>query len=122
YSWSPSGGTTASGSNLPAGTYTVTVTDANGCKTTQTVAITQPAIPYGIELVSQQNISCNGANDGSITVKINGGAPPYTYSWSPAGSNSASISNLSAGVYTLTVTDALNDTVTDTYTITEPVV
>src|SRR5690606_31602302 len=122
YSWSPSGGTGASASNLVAGTYTVTVTDANGCKTTQTVAITQPPVPYEIELVSQTDITCNGANDGSITVKVNGGAPPYTYSWTPAAGNSASISNLSAGVYTLTVTDALNDTVTDTYTITEPAV
>src|SRR5690606_18376335 len=101
YSWSPSGGTGASASNLVAGTYTVTVTDANGCKTTQTVAITQPPVPYEIELVSQTDITCNGANDGSITVKVNGGAPPYTYSWTPAAGNSASISNLSAGVYTL---------------------
>src|SRR5690606_24357440 len=106
YSWPPSGGTGASASNLAAGTYTVTVTDANGCKTTQTVAITQPPVPYEIELVSQTDITCNGANGGSITVKVNGGAPPYTYSWTPAAGNSASISNLSAGVYTLTVTDA----------------
>src|SRR5690606_16056154 len=76
YSWAPSGGTAASASNLPADTYTVTVTDANGCKTTQSVVITQPAIPYEIVLVSQTNITCNGANDGKIIVKVNGGTAP----------------------------------------------
>ncbi|WLD23868.1 T9SS type A sorting domain-containing protein [Flavobacterium dauae] len=122
YSWAPSGGTAASASNLPADTYTVTVTDANGCKTTQSVVITQPAIPYEIVLVSQTNITCNGANDGKIIVKVNGGTAPYTYAWTPAAGNSASVSNLSAGVYTLTVTDADNNVTTETYTITEPVV
>ena len=100
YSWSPSGGSGATASNLVAGTYTVLVTDARGCTTAQSVVITQPAPPYEIVLVSKNDISCNGSNNGSITVTVTGGTAPYTYSWSPSAGNSPSVSNLSAGVYT----------------------
>ena len=120
YSWSPSGGSAASASNLTAGTYNVLITDARGCTITQSVVITQPVIPYDIHLVSQTNVSCNGLNDGSITVNVTGGMPPYTYSWSPSGGNTSAISNLTAGTYTLTVTDADSNIVTKSYTITEP--
>lgn len=123
YAWSPSGGTGDSASNLTAGTYTVLITDARGCTTTQTVVITQPAPPYEIVLVSKEDISCNGANDGSITVNVTGGTAPYTYLWStPLGGNSPSVSNLSPGAYTLTVTDSDNSTLTETFTIIEPAV
>src|SRR5690606_8151498 len=114
YAWSPSGGTGDSASNLTAGTYTVLITDARGCTTTQTVVITQPAPPYEIVLVSKEDISCNGANDGSITVNVTGGTAPYTYLWStPLGGNSPSVSNLSPGAYTLTVTDSDSSTLTE---------
>jgi len=122
YAWSPSGGTTDTATNLAAGTYSVLITDANGCTTTQSVVITQPAIPYDILLVSQQNISCNGANDGGITVNVTGGTPPYNYVWSNGGGNTATISNLAAGTYTLTVTDSDSSILTKSYVITEPTV
>src|SRR5690606_26743980 len=108
YSWSPSGGTADTATNLAAGTYTVLVTDANGCTATQSVVITQPAIPYDIVLVSQNNISCNGANNGSITINVTGGTAPYNYVWSNGGGNTPAISNLATGNYTVTVTDAFN--------------
>src|SRR5690606_8198062 len=122
YSWSPSGGTADTATNLAAGTYTVLVTDPNGCTATQSVVITQPAIPYDIVLVSQNNISCNGANNGSITINVTGGTAPYNYVWSNGGGNTPAISNLAPGNYTVTVTDAFNEVATASYTITEPAV
>ena len=121
YSWSPSG-SGATASNLAAGTYTVLQIDARGCTTAQSVVITQPAPPYEIVLVSKNDISCNGSNDGSITVTVTGGTAPYTYSWSPSAGNSPSVSNLPAGVYTLTVTDADSSIITKSFTILEPAV
>ena len=120
YGWSPYGGSTDTATNLGAGTYAVLVTDANGCTATQSVVITQPAIPYDIVLVTQRDISCNGANNGSITVNVTGGTPPYSYVWSNGGGNAAAISNLAAGTYTLTVTDSDSSVITKSYVITEP--
>ncbi len=122
YAWTPAVSTTDTANNLTAGTYTVLVTDANGCSTTQSITIAQPAIPYQILSVTQNNVSCNGSNDGNIAVTIAGGTPPYNYAWSNAGGNTPMISNLIPGAYTLTVTDADSSVLTATYTITEPAV
>src|SRR5690606_25433833 len=81
YLWS-NGATTATASNLVAGTYTVTVTDTNGCTANTSFVIDQP-IPLMIQSVSQVNVSCNGGNDGSAAVVVIGGNAPYTYLWSP---------------------------------------
>ncbi|MEO8734534.1 MAG: SprB repeat-containing protein, partial [Flavobacteriales bacterium] len=98
---------------LSAGTYTltVTVTDA-GCSRTQSFNVIQPAILAAVLspslLVYGQNISCHGGSDGSINTTITGGTGPYTATWTgPNGytSNSIHINGLSAGTYTLTVTD-----------------
>ncbi|TND09336.1 MAG: hypothetical protein FD123_1423 [Bacteroidetes bacterium] len=119
YSWAPSGGTGATASALCAGTYTVTVTDANGCTTTRTFNITQP--PAGVSATgAQTNILCNGQCTGSATVTASGGSTPYTYAWTPSGGTSASASALCAGTYTCTVTDANGCTTTRTFTITQP--
>src|SRR5690554_2540419 len=119
YLWTPSGQTTDTASNLTAGTYVVDITDAMGCTTQETVVITEP-IPLTITLVSQKDILCNGDANGEITVDVSGDYPPYTYNWSPNVGSGATVSNLSAGIYTLTVTDAINDTTTETFTIVEP--
>jgi len=103
YNWSPSGGTNASASGLTAGTYTCTVTDANGCITNDTVVVSQPAAITGSAAVT--NASC-GNSDGSATVTASGGTGALTYNWSPSGGTNASASNLAAGSYTCTVTDA----------------
>lgn len=119
YSWSPSGGNTASASGLAAGPYLVTVTDQNGCQDTVNVIITTTGGPT-INVVTQNNVSCNGGNNGSITVSASGTTPPYTYSWSPTGGNTATASNLSAGNYTVTVTDSIGCVSFQTFTITQP--
>ncbi len=118
YAWAPSGGNAATASNLCAGNYTCTVTDANGCTTTRTFAITQPTAITSTG--SQVNVLCNGQCTGSATVNPSGGSPGYTYAWAPSGGNAATASNLCAGTYTCTITDANGCTATRSFTITQP--
>ena len=119
YSWSPSGGTSATASGLSAGNYTVTVTDANSCTATRSFAITQPTV-LAASAGSRTNVSCNGGSNGTATVNVSGGTGTYTYSWSPSGGTSATATGLIAGNYTVTVTDANSCTTTQSFTITEP--
>ncbi|MBI4929431.1 MAG: gliding motility-associated C-terminal domain-containing protein [Bacteroidetes bacterium] len=120
YLWSNSqSGATAS--NLTAGNYSVLITDANGCTTSQSVSITQPAASLSSSVTST-NITCNGMNDGTAFVNANGGTGSYTYNWSPSGGSAASATGLIAGNYTATVTDANGCTNTNTFTITQPAV
>lgn len=110
-------GTDANISDLGAGTYTLTITDANGC------AATTSAILIEDELTVSANItpvSCAGIDDGSIEITITGGVQPYTVAWSgPNGfsSNNPSIFNLAAGDYTVVVIDDIDCEFTDTYTV-----
>ena len=119
YSWAPSGATTATATNLVAGTYTVTVTDANACQKTATVNITQPAALVA-SISAQTNVVCNGASTGSATVTASGGTPSYSYSWAPSGSKTATAMDLASGTYTVTVTDANACQQTATVNITQP--
>ncbi|MDB5250699.1 MAG: Fibronectin type domain protein, partial [Segetibacter sp.] len=118
YSWSPSGGTGATATGLSAGTHTVTVTDANGCTATKDFTITQPSALATTG--TQTDVSCFGGNTGSATASVTGGAAPYTYSWSPSGGTGATAIGLSAGTYTVSVTDANGCTATKAFTITQP--
>jgi gliding motility-associated-like protein len=118
YSWSPSGGNAATANNLSAGNYTCTITDNNGCTATHSFSITQP--PALTISSTQNNISCNGGNDGAASVVMNGGVTAYNFSWSPSGGTNASATSLTAGNYTCTVTDANGCTITESVTLTEP--
>jgi len=104
YSWNPGGQTTATATGLGAGTYTVTVTDNKNCTTTASVAVTAPAAI--IDSLSLVNVMCGGT--GSATVTAKNGTPPYTYQWQPGGQTTPSINGLSAGTYTVNVTDNNN--------------
>jgi gliding motility-associated-like protein len=119
YMWSPLGGTNATATNLPIGTYTVVATDANGCASQPAVStmITQPSIV--IINTTTNNVTCLGANNGSITASASGGTPGYTYLWLPA-TNGATISNLAPGTYTVQVTDFNSCVQTATAVITQP--
>lgn len=114
YSWSPSGGTASIATNLTAGVYTVTV--ANGsCTSTESVTIAQPT---AINLSTTATESNCGVPTGTASVTATGGMAPYTYSWAPSGGNMASATNLTTGIYTVTVTDANNCVQTATATVT----
>jgi len=126
YSWSPAVGSTLSldtidlAGGMAAGSYTVTVTDANSCTYNLTVTITSP--PQLIaSTTSSTNDICNGGQTGSAAIKATGGTPSYTYAWKPAVSTTTSASGLAAGNYVVTVTDSLKCTTRDTVKITQPV-
>ncbi len=119
YSWSPSGGSSATASGLTAGTYTVIITDANGCTSTITATILQP-LKTLYDSVSYVNLSCCNVPTGSVTVYPYGVTGSFSYSWNPGGQTTASISGLSAGTYTVSVTDSSGCTVTSAVTITQP--
>ena len=102
FNWS-NGGNTQVINNLASGTYVVTVTDSNGCSNTcQNTVGNSFAVECSIS--AQQDPTCLG-NDGIIVAQGLAGAPPYTYSWS-SGQNTSTITGLTAGTYTLTVTDS----------------
>jgi hypothetical protein len=115
FMWS-NGATTEDLSGLAPGTYDVTVTDFWGCTvtTSATVAARIPtAIVEGIV-----DASCFGYNDGSISLSVSGQSP-FTYMWSN-GNLTATLSNLEAGTYTVTVTDADGCTTVAAYVVDEP--
>lgn len=113
YLWN-TGQTTASISNLAAGTYSVLIKDNYQCELIDSFAISEPAL-LQINLISNDE-SYYQANDGSAAATATGGTPPYTYNWSN-GASTASINNLSPGNYNLTVNDASNCTATGMVTI-----
>ncbi|HTA27873.1 MAG TPA: SprB repeat-containing protein, partial [Bacteroidia bacterium] len=107
FTWTRGLSTTATATNLVAGSYTVTVKDAHSCNgTTVTFTITQPAaIRDSSVMALKTNVLCNGSSTGTATVGVKYGVAPYAYSWSPNVSSLATATGLSAGVYSVTVTD-----------------
>ncbi len=104
YVWS-NGLSTASITGLTAGNYIATATDANGCVITNNITISQPSA-ISVALAAT-NLNCNSNNTGSINSTVTGATAPYRFSWSN-GATGQNLSNLAAGVYRLTVTDANN--------------
>ena len=117
YAWSNSA-TTASITGVIAGTYSVTITDQNGCTSTSSATITEPASLIAASVVDS-NISCNGFSDGGASASAAGGTMPYTYAWSNA-ATTASITGVIAGTYSVTITDANGCTDSTSTTVTEP--
>ncbi|MGB5943846.1 MAG: T9SS type A sorting domain-containing protein [Leeuwenhoekiella sp.] len=116
YSWS-NGATTSTISGLEAGTYNVTVTDANGCTSTSTVTINEPDVLEAS--ATETKVSCNGGADGAIDLQVTGGTAPYTYLWSNE-ETVEDLEELTAGTYEVTVTDANGCTAKESIAVTEP--
>jgi gliding motility-associated-like protein len=122
YSWSTTPvQTNPTATGLAANTYVITVKDANQCTQTLSVTINNLSGPVAT-VFSSTNVSCNGQNDGSATITINGGTQPFTYSWAPSGGSLPTAANLAAGTYTLNATDANGCSTSASVTITEPLV
>ena len=120
--WMPTGQTTAIATGLcPNVTYTVTVTDANGCVASNTVTILQTII---ISITtSNTTLSCFGACDGIATANAAGGTIPYSFIWTgPSGIVSLlqTATGLCAGTYTVNVSVAVGCFNSDTVTFTNP--
>jgi gliding motility-associated-like protein len=110
---------TATAVGIDAGAYQVIVSDANGCQDSLAVLIEEPDSLL-LSLDDLTHVLCNGATSGSINLSTTGGTSAYSYLWSNGGGANEDLSNATAGVYTLTVTDANACTSQLSATITEP--
>lgn len=122
YNWSPSGGNTSSATGLVAGSYTVTVTDLSGCTASVNVSINNSGAAT-VTTASQTNITCNGGSNGAASVNATGGSGTLSYNWTPgnpAGDGTNSVSGLTAGTWTCTVTDQNSCITVQTVVITQP--
>ncbi|MFZ0280413.1 MAG: PKD-like domain-containing protein, partial [Bacteroidales bacterium] len=125
YNWS-NGMHTQDISDLVEGSYSVTVTDANGCSQTDSTRVNLPPdLTYNsvLSLFNGYNVSCYGSADGSIRIEPTSGTPPYIYSWQgPGGFNQTTdvITGLKAGQYIFSISDINLCTAFDTVTLTEP--
>ncbi len=104
FNWSVTGGNQSFITNLGAGVYSVSITDAYGCEGEASYEVTQPPI-LGVNLIVTDVHCADELEDGSIEALVNGGTPPYSYYWS-TGDTTATITDLVAGNYAVTVTDA----------------
>ena len=116
YLWNTTA-TTAGLNNLAAGTYTVTITDANNCTALYTATLTEPNTLTATATVT--DVHCYGDYTGEVNVTTTGGTPGYTYLWSN-GEATTQISSVYAGNYTVTITDAHNCKATKAVTVSEP--
>ncbi len=119
YTFNWGGGiTTEDRTGLAAGTYTVIITDANGCTATVNATVTQPTtVVSGTTVVT--NISCNGGSNGAINLTPAGGTAPYTFNWG-GGITTEDRTGLAAGTYTVIITDANGCTATLNATVGQP--
>ncbi|MCX6291676.1 MAG: hypothetical protein NT126_07915, partial [Bacteroidetes bacterium] len=119
--WSPNSETTKSILALASGTYSVTATGSNGCKSTSSPVVIQVNPSPSVSITSTTNPSCFGTSNGSATALASGGTGTLGYSWnsSPV-QTTATASSLVAGTYTVTVTDANSCTATASATLTQP--
>jgi gliding motility-associated-like protein len=112
--------TTATATGLNAGTYEVTITDANGCTATNNVMILQPAVDMTVSITGV-NVLCNGGGSGSATAEVEGGLAPYEFSWNTVPEQTKeTATDLSAGIFIVTVTDSHGCIKTGSVNITEP--
>ncbi len=114
YNWTPNVSTTSSAQNLSIGTYTVTLTNEDGCQVDTNSTLIQPN-PLQINLIGSQISECGEAN-GFINVQGSGGFGNLTYNWNNA-QTGASLEGIDAGTYILTLSDANQCNLTDTFSI-----
>jgi len=112
-----SGATTDTVENVPAGIYTVAVSDLNGCVKTADVQVFEP--DGMVTSIAQTDLNCFDSNDGTATVDVTGGNAPYTYIWSND-DDQQTTSNLEASSYEVTVTDQTGCTRLDSVSINAP--
>ncbi len=121
YKWS-SNETGATATKLGPGTHThtVTITDVTGCTETATVSITENILPLSATIAQQNEIKCFGEKTAMLRTTVKGGKEPFQYKWSVAESAAVLANGVSAGTYSLTVTDATGQTTTSSIDVVEP--
>ena len=119
YLWNdPLAQTSPTATGLCVGSYTVMVTDANGCTNNSLLSIIETG-SFSSVIASSSDVTCNGAGDGAVSVSASNGNLPYTYLWN-TGSSNPSISGLSGGTYNVTVTDAIGCITVSSINLLEP--
>jgi len=119
YTSIPAGITSSANVNVPSGSYTVTVGDANGCSTyTLFNVVLLP--PYSMTATQVQSVTCNGLANGAASVNVVGGGGSYTFTWQPINQYGQTTWSLSAGIYTVIVKDKRGCILVDTVQIFEP--
>ena len=123
YLWS-NNDTTPNLTNVPAGHYVVTITDAHGCIKLDSIDLTEPdSLVGGVTsplTAGGYNIACKGQSSGIMDIAIIGGTPPFIIAWSTGDSNVTHLTHLLAGFYSVNITDHNGCTTMDTITLTEP--
>jgi hypothetical protein len=115
------GATTASIQDLAPNSYSVTVSDANGCSTVQTVPVSSFNCAIDVQIAAQTNVSCNGLSNGRANILITGATISYTINWSNGQTGPSLFAfGLAAGDYSVTVADAAGCQDIETFTITQP--
>jgi len=121
FAWTSSVSTTATATGLSAGTYYVTVTDVNHCFFVDSAILTQPSTAVADSVLTLDSVSCNGGNNGGVSIAGYGGSAPYTFSIDGgAYQSSGTFSGLSAGSHTVSVKDAHLCTNSVTFSIYQP--
>ncbi|MFK7932615.1 MAG: T9SS type A sorting domain-containing protein [Saprospiraceae bacterium] len=120
FSWDNGIGNVQNPTGLAVGTYTLTVTDENGCVATQTVEIFGTGTALVFQNISTTNVRCTGENNGSINVMVSGGEGNITFAWTPLAADTNVLENIAAGEYALTITDELGMQRDTTIIINEP--
>ncbi|MBI2967292.1 MAG: gliding motility-associated C-terminal domain-containing protein, partial [Bacteroidetes bacterium] len=119
YQWNdPQSQTTATATGLPTGTFTVLVTDVNGCIASVNIVISQPSV-VAATVSTVTTPSCSGSCNGNATVIASGGTGSYSYLWSNSQTGSVA-SGLCSGIYSITVSDANGCSAINSVTLTEP--
>jgi gliding motility-associated-like protein len=122
YNWS-NGASTKNLLNLPAGNYSVLITDGNGCSRNSTVALNEPTL-LEVTLSVVNNVSCNSGSNGELLATPSGGTLPYSYKWlnnaATLSERTASLKNLKASAYSIEVRDKNNCLATDNISVSEP--
>ena len=119
YAWTPGGFTTEDIQNIGAASYSVIVSDQNGCSATAQVTINEPPV-LTVDIISVTDASCYGYNDGALEAQASGGTGNYTVQWFPSGGSNLTANLLTAGLYTITVTDQNNCSASDQASVSEP--
>ena len=119
YDWDNGLTSQATHNSVSAGTYTVTVTDADGCSVTESATVGEPAV-LEIASLNALDVACNGAASGSIDLNVIGGIGNYTYAWDNGLGSDEDPQNVATGDYNVTITDENNCEVQGNINVSEP--
>jgi hypothetical protein len=121
YTWNPATASGATPTGLASGTYYLTISDNNSCQVFDTITLSQPAAALTVT-TSHTDVKCHGGSDGTVTINISGGTPPYTYLGNPIPAGTTTIPSLAAGTYAGNIVDNNLCSVAVSETVTEPAV